>query len=341
MHIFIYDCKNKYKTVKKLKGHTSKVTHIDWSDDGEYIQSNSTSYELLYHSIENGEQITNISSLRDINWYTWTCVLGWPVQGIWPPCASGDDINACDRDKTGKVIVTSDDYSKVKLFRYPSAIERAAYNQYNGHSSHVTNIRFMTDNKHVISIGGNDKAIFQFKFSFDTEQEEENEFDDIDENDNPDIYEESPYFKEEELKEGDEFGASKPWIGELKASSPSIQITKNMGKAPTQNISRLKYVFGYRAFDSRMNIKYTKDENKIVYTIHPNKYIVATGQMAAKGKAKYIDLYIWNVNNLPDKTNVLAEDRDKCPKGVYNLKGSLLRAIRVLQFSPDGKKLIG
>ena len=266
MHIFIYDCKNKYKTVKKLKGHTSKVTHIDWSDDGEYIQSNSTSYELLYHSIENGEQITNISSLRDINWYTWTCVLGWPVQGIWPPCASGDDINACDRDKTGKVIVTSDDYSKVKLFRYPSAIERAAYNQYNGHSSHVTNIRFMTDNKHVISIGGNDKAIFQFKFSFDTEQEEENEFDDIDENDNPDIYDESPYFKEEELKEGDEFGASKPWIGELKASSPSIQITKNMGKAPTQNISRLKYVFGYRAFDSRMNIKYTKDENKIVYT---------------------------------------------------------------------------
>ena len=63
--------------------------------------------------------------------------------------------------------------------------------------------------------------------------------------------------------------------------------------------------------------------------------------MAAKGKAKFIDLYVWNVNNLPDKTNVLAENRSKCPKGVSNLKGALLRAIRVLQFSPDGKKLIG
>ena len=39
-----------------------------------------------------------------------------------------------------------------------------------------------------------------------------------------------------------------------------------MGKEPKENICRLKYVFGYRAFDSRMNIKYTLDENKIVYT---------------------------------------------------------------------------
>ena len=150
MHIFIYDCKNKYKTIKKLKGHQARITHIDWSEDNEYIQSNSAAYELLYHSIDNGQQITNISSLRDVNWYTWTCVLGWPVQGIWPPCASGDDINSCDVDKTKRVIVTSDDYGKVKLFRYPSPVEKAAYNQYNGHSSHVTTVRFMNDNKHII-----------------------------------------------------------------------------------------------------------------------------------------------------------------------------------------------
>ena len=228
----------------------------------------------------------------------------------------------------------------------------------------------MSDNKHVISTGGNDKAVFQFKFSFDSEQEEDDAYEDIDDkNENPDLEEENEYYKEEEIN-ADEFGASKPWIGELKASSPEINITKDMGKPPKENISRLKYVFGYRAFDSRMNIKYTKDENKIVYTtaalgivldkktntqryftnheedivslcIHPNKSTVATGQMAAKGKAKFIDLYVWNVNNLPEKTNVLAEDRSKCPKGVSNLKGALLRAIRILQFSPDGKKLVG
>ena len=63
--------------------------------------------------------------------------------------------------------------------------------------------------------------------------------------------------------------------------------------------------------------------------------------MAIKGKAKFIDLYAWNVNNLPEKTKVLAKDREKCPKGVSNLKGALLKAIHILQFSPDGKKLVG
>ena len=92
--------------------------------------------------------------------------------------------------KTKRVIVTSDDYSKVKLFRYPSPVERAAYNQYNGHSSHVTTVRFMSNNKYVISTGGNDKSIFQFKFTFDSDQEEEDVYEGIDEKEENQNYEE-------------------------------------------------------------------------------------------------------------------------------------------------------
>ena len=46
--------------------------------------------------------------------------------------------------------------------------------------------------------------------------------------------------------------------------------------------------------------------------------------MATKGKAKYIDLYIWNLNNLTIKVNVLAEKWNKCLKDVSNLKCALL-----------------
>ncbi|MGL4948326.1 MAG: hypothetical protein ACRC42_02985, partial [Mycoplasma sp.] len=297
-------------------------------------------------------------------------VLGWPVQGIWPECASGDDINACAIDKTKRVMVTSDDFGKVKLFRYPSVKEKSAFNQYNGHSSHVTCVRFSSNNKYVISTGGNDKAIFQFKFSFNEDAADEaEELQNIDEEDaNPDDDNGFGDFKVEEM-EATEFGASKPWVGELQASSPKVKIDKNSGKPPTQNIKKWNYVFGYRAFDTRMNVKYTGEENLIVYhtaalgvvidkktnqqkyftnheedivslAIHPNGRTVATGQMAAKGKAKLIDLYVWNIDDLPDETNVLADDRANPPKGVTNWKGSLLRAIRVLQFSPDGKKLL-
>ena len=43
-------------------------------------------------------------------------IWGFPVQGIWPPCSSGDDINAVDRDKKMKVIVTADDFVPVHPF---------------------------------------------------------------------------------------------------------------------------------------------------------------------------------------------------------------------------------
>ena len=62
-------------------------------------------------------------------------------------------------------------------------------------------------------------TIFQFKFSFDSEEQEEeiDNYDDINEKEeDPDLNDENPYFKEEELEGGDEFGASKPWVGELK-----------------------------------------------------------------------------------------------------------------------------
>ena len=215
VHIFLYNAKKKYNLIKKMRGHTSRINHLDFSEDGEFIQSCSSSYELLYHSVETGKQITKSSSFSDTKWATWTCIFGWPVQGIWPECSSGDDINSCDVDKTGKVIVTGDDFSKVKLFRFPSPVEKAAYYQYNGHSSHVTCVRFMKDNKHVISIGGNDKSIFQFKFSLNEEEKrEEEEYNKKNEEEEENLVDEENNeinFKEEELDEGDEFGASKPW----------------------------------------------------------------------------------------------------------------------------------
>jgi len=68
------------------------------------------------------------------------------------------------------VLATGDDFSLVKLFRYPCPIEKAAFNKSVGHSSHVTNIAF-TKNKtgqpYLVSTGGEDKSIFQWKFNQD------------------------------------------------------------------------------------------------------------------------------------------------------------------------------
>ena len=91
-----------------------------------------------------------------------TCRFAWHTQGIWPPCADGTDINAVDRSNTKKYLVTGDDFSKVKLFRYPVYEKRQIYNAYKGHSSHVTNVKWSADDRFVISTGGLEKSIIQW-----------------------------------------------------------------------------------------------------------------------------------------------------------------------------------
>jgi len=57
-------------------------------------------------------------------------------------------------------LATADEYGKVKLFKYPSCMPKAACNTYLGHSSFVTNCRFHKDGNYLISTGGEEKSIF-------------------------------------------------------------------------------------------------------------------------------------------------------------------------------------
>ena len=98
----------------KLKGHNSYLTHLDFSVDGKWLQSNCGAYELLFWDVKRGRRQTSAGAMRDVKWDTFTCILGWPVQGIWPKCADGTDINAVDRESNEKVIITADDFGKLK-----------------------------------------------------------------------------------------------------------------------------------------------------------------------------------------------------------------------------------
>ena len=144
------------------KGHSSYITHIDFTADSRYLQSNCGAYELLFWDVQTGKQEKSASKMRDKQWATWTCTLGWPVQGIWPAEADGTDVNAVDRSSDQSTLVTADDFGQVKLFRYPCVSKVARAKTYPGHASHVANIRFTAGSSHVITAGGNDRCIFQY-----------------------------------------------------------------------------------------------------------------------------------------------------------------------------------
>ncbi|XP_055986517.1 echinoderm microtubule-associated protein-like 4 isoform X3 [Sorex fumeus] len=154
----------KYSRYGKCSGHSSYITHLDWSPDNQFIMSNSGDYEILYWDITHGcKLMRNRSDCKDIDWTTYTCVLGFQVFGVWPEGSDGTDINALVRSHNRKVIAVADDFCKVHLFQYPCSKAKAPSHKYSAHSSHVTNVSFTHDDSHLISTGGKDMSIIQWR----------------------------------------------------------------------------------------------------------------------------------------------------------------------------------
>ncbi|GLE10516.1 hypothetical protein PINS_up022661 [Pythium insidiosum] len=171
-----------YKPLGVCRGHSATVSHLDFSKDGRVLQSTSNAGELLFWQVpptvegigktatKRGgtssvfAQIPSATSVRDTTWATWTVPYGWPVQGIWGPGADGSDVNAVCRSADGLVVATGDDDGLVKLFRYPCVVKAAVHKAFVGHASHVTNCVFSRHDSVLLTAGGLDNTVCQFKY---------------------------------------------------------------------------------------------------------------------------------------------------------------------------------
>ena len=177
MYAYNVDSNNWEGTFKKEKyifnKHSSAVLHMDFSADGKFIQETDQAEELLFLDPETGKQETSATKMAEYHgvdgvadkriFATQTCILGWPVLGIWPPGTSNQFINSCDRSPNNKLIATSDDDGQVKIFRFPAAQENSKFKVGLGHSSHTTGVAFNASSDYIVSVGGNDKCVFTWR----------------------------------------------------------------------------------------------------------------------------------------------------------------------------------
>uniref|UniRef100_A0A8C7RKG9 EMAP like 1 n=1 Tax=Oncorhynchus mykiss TaxID=8022 RepID=A0A8C7RKG9_ONCMY len=165
-YIYIYavgESGRKYGRVGKCSGHFSFITHLDWSVDSQYLVSNSGDYEILYWIPSVCKQVVSVETTRDIPWATSNCTLGFQVFGLWSDGSDGTDINAVSRSNDKRLLVTGDDFGKVQLFSFPCSQFRAPSHVYGGHSSHVTNVKFLFDDSCLVSTGGKDMSVMQWR----------------------------------------------------------------------------------------------------------------------------------------------------------------------------------
>lgn len=291
----VYDASRNFKRVGVCKGHSSYITHLDWSEDSRYLQTNSGDYELMFWEIPGCEQVKFPTALKDTKWDSWTSTLGWPVQGVWPKHADGTDVNACCRSADGTVVATADDFGLVKLFRYPSDVGRADYHGYLGHSSHVTNARFSYNDEFLITVGGGDRCAFQWRH-YEADEGDEEMTSEVEEEVLTSVEDYEDFSKTNQVVQmvmtGHVNGIPQYMPLSSLEAKPSREIPQGSGLdpgsrlaflpcapavfapdgylrepdalAPCMEAAELEFVHGYRAHDTRDNLFYTA-RGEVVY----------------------------------------------------------------------------
>lgn len=145
----------KYATINVAM--SSAFTHCDWTVGSDSLIVNDASPDVFFVNTDTKEGV-GASSAKDFQYHTFTCLFGFPVQGIFPG-VDFTDVNSTSRNSTEKLIASAEDTGMVKLFKYPCTEERASSKEYAGHSSHVTKVRFSSGDNYVVSTGGNDKSV--------------------------------------------------------------------------------------------------------------------------------------------------------------------------------------
>ncbi|XP_041958628.1 echinoderm microtubule-associated protein-like 6 [Alosa sapidissima] len=348
----IYAVAQRYKKVGECNRSSCFITHLDWSVDSRFLQTNDGAGERLFYRMPAGKYLPK-EEAKGIHWMTWTCVLGPEVNGIWPKYSTVNDINSVDANYSSAVLVTGDDFGLVKLFRFPCLKKAAKFKKYIGHSAHVTNVRWSHDLQWVVSTGGADHSVFQWRFlpegvmngvlepllqegyADSNSGESDSDLSDVPELDS-DIEQEAQMNYERQVYKEDLPQLRKKLVGSLKRQ-----------KAPDEGL-RLQFVHGYRGCDCRNNLFYTQagevvyhvaavavvynrqqhtqrfylghDDDILSLTVHPLKDYVATGQVGRDPA-----VHVWDIQTL------------KC---LSLLRGQHQRGVCALEFTADGRSLV-
>uniref|UniRef100_A0A8C0M4E5 EMAP like 5 n=1 Tax=Canis lupus familiaris TaxID=9615 RepID=A0A8C0M4E5_CANLF len=141
----------------------SFVIQMDFSADSRHLQVSTGCYKRQVYEVPSGKPVMDHATMDRITWATWTSILGDEVMGIWSRHAEKANVNCACVSHSGISLVTGDDFGMVKLFDFPCPEKFAKHKRFLGHSPHVTNIRFTSGDRHVISAGGDDCSLFVWK----------------------------------------------------------------------------------------------------------------------------------------------------------------------------------
>ncbi|XP_016031902.2 echinoderm microtubule-associated protein-like CG42247 isoform X1 [Drosophila simulans] len=150
-----------YKKVNKIRG-SQPLTHLDWSMDGNFVQTVTIDFDLLFWDAKSLSPERSPIAMKDVKWLTNNCTVGFLVAGQWSNryySTTNTIVATCSRSAAHDMLASGDAEGYLRLFRYPCISPRAEFHESKVYSGMLACVRFLCGDHTLITVGGTDASL--------------------------------------------------------------------------------------------------------------------------------------------------------------------------------------
>jgi WD40 repeat protein len=385
--LYMFDFSSKKKELVYRQSIDAKITgacrSMDWTHDGSYLACSLDTFEQRFVEVRDGS-LTSYSSVKDKLWATWTQPLGPTVRGIKlddqdirysPVCRSfkyaaqaKDYETEFDHKPVRLLLAAGDRDGNLGLYRFPCVHPNSDSKSYNAVANRMTHVKIFGNDEFIVAVGENSNSIVVFETDFKndnkvadnielvtTNQEEETSdykslLENLPKSSSNNLVEElngnelQPEFNSTNLQK-DQKDLMKYIVYPTSYLKPPIH-----GHLPPKLLLEPVYAFGFRAKDTRDNLKYlnkkeivyattslvivhniTKKSQKFFmehksdvtcFSIRPLERLIASGDVASPPM-----ICVWNADSLSSVSRFHLHGHSGIMKIQFSTEGPLLAAI--------------
>ncbi|XP_037908857.1 echinoderm microtubule-associated protein-like CG42247 isoform X3 [Hermetia illucens] len=150
-----------YKKVNKIRG-SQPLTHLDWSADGNFLQTVTIDFDLLFWDAKSLSPERSPIAMKDVKWLTHNCTVGYLVAGMWNNryyTSNSTIIATCSRSSVQDLLISGDADGYLRLYRYPCITPRGEYHEAKVYSGMLACARFLYGDRTIVTVGGTDASL--------------------------------------------------------------------------------------------------------------------------------------------------------------------------------------
>lgn len=151
-----------FKKINKIRG-SQPLTHLDWSSEGNFLQSTTIDFDLLFWDVKSLSPEKSPIAMKDVKWMTQNSTVGFLIAGMWNnryyASPANTIVSTTSRNIVQDLILSGDTDGYLRLFRYPCITPRAEFTEAKVYSGTLACVKFLHGNHSLVTVGGTDASL--------------------------------------------------------------------------------------------------------------------------------------------------------------------------------------